>query len=362
MTICFTVTNDLTFDQRMIRICSSLAGAGYQVSLIGRKLKHSLPLQRQPFHQKRISCFFNKGIIFYAEYNFRLFCYLLKKKSDCLCAIDLDTILPVFFCSRLRRTKRVYDAHELFCEMKEIASRPRIHQTWKRIEEYTVPKFEYGYTVNKPIAQEFYTLYGREYKVIRNLPSKSHMPFAKKNQKLILYQGAVNEGRSFETLIPAFKEIEAVLWVIGVGNFYMQAKALVKKYQLEDKVHFKGTVQPEDLPSITRQAKIGVTLFDSIGLSNYYSLANRFFDYVEAGTPQLCINYPAYAEVNRKYEVALLIDDLSPENIAKKLNQLLQDQQLYERLQKNCMNAREELNWENEQEKVIGFYDQIFNR
>ncbi len=40
--IVFTVTNDLTYDQRMHRICSSLARAGYTVQLIGReKLLHT---------------------------------------------------------------------------------------------------------------------------------------------------------------------------------------------------------------------------------------------------------------------------------------------------------------------------------
>ena len=33
--IVFTVTNDLTYDQRMHRICTTLQDAGYQVTLVG---------------------------------------------------------------------------------------------------------------------------------------------------------------------------------------------------------------------------------------------------------------------------------------------------------------------------------------
>jgi len=144
MIIYFTVTNDLSYDQRMIRICTSLAQAGYQVKLVGRKLKASIPLIEQPFKQKRINCFFNNGKLFYAEYNIRLFFYLLSKKMNCICAIDLDTILPCYFISKLKGIPRVYDAHELFCEMKEIVTRPFIYKTWKNIERYSVPKFIYG--------------------------------------------------------------------------------------------------------------------------------------------------------------------------------------------------------------------------
>jgi hypothetical protein len=143
--ILFAVTTDLTYDQRMIRICTSLAQAGYSVTLTGRKMKNSIALSKQLFQQKRIGCIFEKGKLFYAEYNIRLFFYLLFKKMDCIGAIDLDTILPCYFISRIKKVKRVYDAHELFCEMKEIVTRPVIYKTWKKIEKFALPRFPSGY-------------------------------------------------------------------------------------------------------------------------------------------------------------------------------------------------------------------------
>src|SRR5207248_735151 len=128
-----------------------------------RKTRRSVPLSAQPFQQKRISCFFEKGKLFYAEYNTRLFFYLLFKKMDGICAIDLDTIIPCYFISNLKKIPRVYDAHELFCEMKEISARPFIYKCWKKIERFTVPKFKYGYTVNQPIADAFQKMYGVQY-------------------------------------------------------------------------------------------------------------------------------------------------------------------------------------------------------
>ncbi|QLH47178.1 MAG: hypothetical protein HWD58_17055 [Bacteroidota bacterium] len=55
---------------------------------------------------------------------------------------------------------RVYDAHELFCEMDEIVSRPPIYRIWKRIEQYVVPKFPLGYTIGACYADEFRRMYG----------------------------------------------------------------------------------------------------------------------------------------------------------------------------------------------------------
>ena len=355
----FTVTNDLTFDQRMIRICHSLSTCGYSVMLIGRGLPASPPLFNQPFQQKRLRCFFNKGKSFYIEFNIRLFFFLLFKKIDCICAIDLDTILPCYAISVLKKMPRVYDAHELFCEMKEIVTRPRIYKFWKKVEAFAVPKFQNGYTVNTPIAQEFKKMYGLEYDVIRNFPRLDILPEVAKSDKFILYQGAVNEGRSFETLIPAMKSVDCPLVICGDGNFMEQAKRLVLDNGVQEKVIFKGQIPPADLKDITRKAWFGLTLFDDTGLSNYLSLANRFSDYIHAGIPQLCVDYPVYRQINDEFNVALLVSNLASENLANAIRRLLNDEHLYATLQKNCLVAREKLNWQAEEKKLLAFYQSI---
>ena len=356
----FTVTNDLSYDQRMIRICSSLADNGYSVLLVGRRQKNSVPLKPEKFQQKRLSCFFEKGKWFYIEYNLRLFFFLLFRKAHLICAIDLDTIIPCYYISRLKKTKRVYDAHELFCEMKEIASRPRIYKIWKRVERLTVPKFRYGYTVNGVIANEFKKMYGCDYEVIRNLPVLKELQIPEKKDRYVYYQGAVNEGRSFETLIPAFRDVSVPLLIAGDGNFMAQARNLAHANGLDDKVRFLGKLPPGELGNYINQAWIGGTLFDKTGLSNYYSLANRFFDYLHAGVPQLCVEYPEYIDLNKKYNVAVLIRDLDCKNVAKLLNHMLNNDTLYYQLQQNCLRAREELNWQHEEKKLISFYQKIF--
>lgn len=356
MRIYLIVTNDLSYDQRMIRIATSLVKAGYTIYLVGRKLDTSIPLLHQPFQQKRIKCIFKKSKLFYFEYNIRIFCYLLFKKMDCICAIDLDTILPCYFMSKIKMVPRVYDAHELFCEMKEIISRPKIYKIWKKIEKFAIPKFLNGYTVSKSIAQEFNKMYNLNYEVIRNIAWKQDLEIMEKREKYILYQGAVNEGRSFETIIPAMKFVNAPLIICGNGNFMNNAKLLVSENELNSKIIFKGYLSPNELQSYTLNAWTGINLVDDAGLNNYYSLTNRFFDYMHAGVPQLCVDFPAYREINDQFEVAVLIADLTPENIARQLNILLKDKVLYERLQHNCLRAKEIFSWQNEEEKLISFY------
>lgn len=359
----FTVTNDLSYDQRMQRICASLAAEGFEVLLIGRKLKSSLILEKKIFNQKRLGCFFSSGFLFYTEYNIKLFLYLLFTKVDLFCAIDLDTILPVYFASLLRGKKRVYDAHELFTEQKEIVTRPTIHRFWLWIEKFTVPKFKSGYTVNNFIKEELKRRYGVNYSIIRNLPLLTNNISFKRGskEKFIIYQGAVNEGRSFETLIPAMKHVPASLKIYGKGNFYKQVEKLIKQSDVEDKVELKGHIVPAELKEITPTASIAIMLFEEKGLNQFYSLSNRFFDYIMAAVPQICVNYPEYKAINDEYGIAYMINDVREETIATALNKLLNDDLLREQLQKNSVIARKTLNWNEEEKELIKFYKIIFS-
>jgi len=362
-----TVTNDLTYDQRMQRICSTLATNGFDVTLIGRTMPNSITLTQQLFKQKRLNCFFQTGFAFYAEYNLRLFFYLLFKGADIIYAADLDTILPCYFVSAIRSKKRIYDAHELFTEQKEIITRPTVHKFWMAIEKFAVPKFKYGYTVNIFIAEELKRRYKVQYKIIRNLPTYSSLhPDSYRDEEgqevrslKIIYQGAVNEGRCFETLIPAMKQVDAALKIYGKGNFFEQTKQLIAANSLGNKIELAGYVIPQKLKEITQQAYIGLTLFEKTGLNQYYSLSNRFFDYIMAGIPQVCVNYPEYKTINDQYNVALMIDETDEQTIADALNKLLQNKNLHEQLKQNCVIAREQLNWQVEEKKLIDFFRNI---
>jgi glycosyltransferase involved in cell wall biosynthesis len=356
----FTVTNDLTYDQRMHRICHSLATAGYNVTLVGRELNHSIALEKKAFSQKRLRCFFNTGFIFYAEYNLRLLFYLLFKRMDCICAIDLDTILPCLFISKIKSIRRVYDAHEYFTELKEVKSNRRVQQVWLAIEKFAVPKFKFGYTVSGGLAEQFHKNYQRQYIVIRNMPVAKTLGSGVKKQKVLLYQGAVNEGRGFEYLIPAMQTIPYPLIICGDGNFMEQLKTLITKYNVADKVELKGMLLPAQLWSIAQTATVGIALAEREGLNQLLALPNKFFDYIQAGLPQVAMNYPEYEKVNSQFEVAVLLNELTPDAIANTINQLMENLDLLEKLEQNCMQARKVFCWQNEEVKLISFYKEIF--
>lgn len=346
----------------MIRICTSLANAGYDVLLVGREHSKSQPLPERAFRQHRLKLGPEQGKLMYFLFWIRLFFFLCTKKADAYCAIDLDTILPVYLASILKRTKRVYDAHELFTEMQEVVTRPREKAMWDWIEQFSVPRFPIGYTIGSCYADVFKTQYGVHYEVVRNTTILRPISIPMKPTKYILYQGAVNIGRCFEFLIPAMQQVDCPLIICGAGNFFDDANVLVKKYHLEDKITFKGYVPPDKLKEFTLHATVGITLFEAIGPSNRLSMANRFFDYMHSGVPQLCMDYPEYKKVNEQFEIASLIASPSENTIANALNELLANDSYYHKLQQNCLAAREVYCWQMEEKKLLQVYQRLFEQ
>jgi glycosyltransferase involved in cell wall biosynthesis len=247
--------------------------------------------------------------------------------------------------------------------MPNISSRPRIHKFWKGIEKKYLPKFEHGYTVNKSVAEEYFKMYGLRYEIIMNVPvlqQKENMSIDK-DKNFIIYQGAVQYGRGIEYLISAMKNIDAKLVICGKGSFYIEAQTRVKKMKLCNKIEFKGNVFPDKLRTYTQQAGIGINLLENKGQSFYLSLGNKSFDYMHALTPQVAMNFPEHAAINNEYEIAILIDELTIENVANAVIRLLDDDALYNRLQQNCKQARLKYNWQNEEKKLLAFYEKLFS-
>lgn len=358
----FTVTNDLTYDQRMIRICSALAKSGRKVLLVGRELPHSVKLSQRPYQQFRLRCYFQKGKLFFLEYNLRLLWFLLREPFDLVCGIDLDTALPTGIAARLKGKKWFLDLHEYFTEVPEVVDRPITKAIWEFVAQMTVARADAVYTVCSSLAQVFAQKYRCNVAVIRNVPNRATAIIDPNptQPSILLYQGMLNEGRGLEQALQAMLYLENVeLWLAGEGDCSAALRTLTESLELSHRVRFLGYVLPDELKTLTLQANLGLNLLENRGLSYYYSLANKAFDYIQAGLPSLQMNFPEYQAINQLEEVFYLLDDLQPETIAKAVKRLLSDQELYKKLHLNCLNAASIYCWEVEEKQLLRIYEKL---
>lgn len=358
-TILFCATSDPDYDQRMQRICGTLSAAGYRVKLTGRALRPETTTKAD-YWVTRLPNWCKNGVLMYAEYNIRLFFWLLFQKADLICAIDLDSSLAVYLVSRIKRIPRIMDAHEYFSELKEVVTRPGIQFWWQKLEAFLLPRFPDGYTVSETIATAFKERYGVDYRVIRNVPLTEAIENPKVPKKrALIYQGAVNEGRGLEYLIPAMTRFDAELHIYGNGNFMSKALELTTKLDLSAKIKFFDMVSPETLRAITTGYMVGLNLVEPVGKNQLFSLANKFFDYIHAGVPQVTMNFPEYAKINSIAPVALLINELSEKGISESVNLLLTDTVVYDQLAANCSQLKGQFCWEVEAEHLLEIYKKV---
>lgn len=355
-----SVTNDLVTDNRVHRTCMALIGLGYEVVLIGRRLSGNAPLDR-PYRTKRMKLLFNKGALFYAEYNLRLFFHLLFSRAQLLVANDLDTLLANHMAKRGR--KLVYDSHEYYTEVPELMARPGVRRVWLAIEGWIFPKLKSIITVNDSIAEAYRARYGKLLHVIRNIPMKRELAPAPSRADLdlpadrciLVMQGAgLNIQRGAEEAVMAMKELpECLLLLIGGGDVWPIVGRMVEEHGLQDRVRLIGKLPYERMMDYTRNADLGLTLDRDTNLNYRFSLPNKLFDYLNAGIPVLATDLPEVAGIVRKYDAGIVIPAPDPAVIVREVRAFFADEGHVRRAQANATFAARELDGEVEMEKLI---------
>lgn len=350
--IIIIATSDLATDQRVLKVAGFFQQNNFEVLLVGRQLAGSLALNL-PYKTQRLRLLFNRSFLFYTEFNLRVFLLLIFKSGSYVLANDTDTLPAAYFASKLKGSELIFDAHELFPEVPELIHRPFVKNFWIKLEDFFFPRLKNAYTVCDSIAAYYNEKYSISMDVIRNIPSYRNYNeklLSYENKKIILYQGALNKGRGLEWVINAMPLIpNAVLVIIGSGDIEAELKEQVNALNIAEKVIFMGRIPANELYKYTPSANIGLCLLEDTGLSYYYSLPNRIFDYLHAGVPVLSSRFPEIEKIVDTYRTGILIDKYDPEYLSTVINQLLEkpfDTSSFDTVSK-------ELCWENESEKLL---------
>jgi glycosyltransferase involved in cell wall biosynthesis len=341
------------------------------VIIIGRKIGDCCERDMVPFRTKRFRMIFKKGFLFYKFYNLRLFLFLLFHKSDLLISNDLDTLLPNYLISRLKKIPIVYDSHEYFTGVPELQKRPVVRWVWKSIERYIFPKLKYIITVSDSIAD----LYEKEYSLrpltVRNCSpdssgtgsySKNDLGIHPEHFLLILQGTGINADRGGDELIDAVNITEKVsLLIIGSGDSLEDLKRKVTSLDLEERVKFIHKLPWEELMKYTRSADAGVSTDKNTNVNYEFSLPNKVFDYISAGIPVIASDLKEIRKILVEYNCGILIPQVSPVAISKAIVKLRDDAGLHAELKKNASEAAKTMNWGTESLKVKEMYKFIVN-
>jgi glycosyltransferase involved in cell wall biosynthesis len=366
-----TVTNDLFTDQRADKVCRYLVRNGVDVLLVGRELPESNELNPRTYATCRMKLKFTKGALFYAEYNFRLFFFLLFRKFDFLVSNDLDTLPACDMAAACKGKEVVYDSHECFTEVPELSDKPIVRKIWEVFEIMIFKNRKRRMTVNKSIADYYDKKYKSKFLIVSNLPEKTSIEKTKsredlglpENKSILILQGAgINIQRGAEELCEAMRYLDdCFLVLIGSGDVFPQIKKTVSENEiLKNRIKIVDKLPYEEMMQFTLNADIGFSLDKPVSLNYTFSLPNKIFDYIRAGLPMMVSDLPEIKKVVTEYTIGTVINEISPLHLSEEIKKMCSDKEKLNEYRTNCIKALNELNWERQEIVLDEVYKGLF--
>jgi alpha-maltose-1-phosphate synthase len=284
---------------------------------------------------------------------------------------DLNTLDTGKRLAEHFHSKLIYDSHELFNEM---TGRNAVDRRFGyALEAKLMKHIDRFITVNPYLIDKFSKRYGKLPPSIylQNIPLLGleqerknahyfhHLYGIPTDRIILLYQGGFSRNRGIELCVKSMNQLpdHYHLVLLGDGDIKEALMQLVEGEKLTSRVHFHPKVPPSEILSLTKEADIGLVMYENVSENNYYSTPNKIFEYMLMGLPVVSSNHPGKAYLLEEYDFGVAVDE-NEEAIVKGIEAIQQRSNYY--VQK-CDEASKVLNWPNESKKLIHLYNELFS-
>lgn len=314
---------------------------------------------------------FSKNIFFqaikYIEFLIRVI-FFYKNKNINIINIHSVSLLPIGVLFKyIYGAKLVYDTHEL--ETEVTGSRGIRKKLSKIMERSLIKKSDLMFVVSDSIS-DWYT---REYnirrpEVVLNVPKlfkqESTKHFRKKfdideDSVIVLYQGALMEGRGIELLLESFilrNNDKIVIVFMGYGPLEEKVKSASSE---NNNIFFHDAVPPEVVLEYTASADFGISFIENTCLSYYYCLPNKLFEYAMVGLPVIVSKMKEMEDIVNKYNMGIVVEKSNAEAINNAIDTVLKTN--LTQMKENARKCAEENSWEKQEIKMINEYKRILD-
>jgi glycosyltransferase involved in cell wall biosynthesis len=144
-----------------------------------------------------------------------------------------------------------------------------------------------------------------------------------------------------DTLIKAIKDLPVKIMVIGCGKLETKLKSLAQELGVKHKVLFIGYVNQRDLPRYLKLTDIFVRTSRSEGLGT------AFLESMAAGVPVIGTRVGGIPDFLKDGETGLFAEVGNPRDLALKIQQYLNNREIYEKIKTNGKNlVLENYDWQ----------------
>jgi len=282
---------------------------------------------------------------------------------------DLNTLAVGVRCKRKRPgTRLVYDSHELATERSRMSQRAR--RRAGREERRGLRHVDEGIWTTRTRAEYIVRRYGIPFPtLIHNVPEMLEVEQGwdlherlgiPADQRILLYQGSIQEFRGIEESIEAVTLLErCVLVIIGYGYHRPTLEDEVHRRGLDDRVRFFGPIPNDELLYYTASADVGLCVIRGQSLSYRWSMPNKLFEYMMAGIPVVASDFEEMGRVVREEGVGTVCDPDDPQSIAGAVRAIIDDPDAEARFRAATRVAITRYNWNHEEQKLLALYRRL---
>jgi glycosyltransferase involved in cell wall biosynthesis len=262
-------------------------------------------------------------------------------------AHDLNTLPIGYWLARSCGARLIYDSHELWSSAPHMDRQPGwITRIRLRAERWFARRADRVIAVSDGIAD----VMAREMAIPRPaivhnmppLPPESTEAVGPLRRSLglassvpvLLYQGKFAPTKGVELLVEAMRHLahpEAVLVLLGEGPLEPALRAAAAEGGLEGRVRFHPSVPGKELHAWTRDATVGLYAVEGGHLSKRLSLANKFFEYLQAGLAVIVTDMPEMRKLVDRYGFGEAVPPADARAFATRVDALLADPARLER-------------------------------
>lgn len=326
------VYNDLRRDARVRRVSNALAQV-HDVTVIGIAARDAGSLAAADFRAIEIPIdhlgSFPRAK--YVLYWLRAFFTGLRLRFDAVHCHDIYPMPAAAMLARVRRVPLIYDAHELVDHVR--SSQTLLGRFWDAAHRWAVRRadlviaanesrarflVEHGYRPRRPpvvVMNIGDGAAGAQESAIETAMSEAGVTGA---GYLVIYQGWLAHDRHSVELVEAFGALPEDMHLLLVGNGPAMAdvRRRVQELGLERRVHLTGYLPKERVLELVAGSDLGILLYDSRVLNNYYCAPNKLFDYIAAAIPVVASDLPEPRRVLAGTGAGVLVAEASPEALA----------------------------------------------
>ncbi len=202
----------------------------------------------------------------------------------------------------------------------------------------------------------------RPVQVVRSVPFYISQPFRPTSSKIsVLYHGEIFHTRMLHVAVRSMRlwrpEFRLVLRGYSDPAYVAQLREIAAEVGVDDRLEIHPPVAFDQIVPAANQADVGYFVHLDTSPQRRFVLPNKFFEYIMAGLALVVSDLPEMARVVRQYELGTLVPDCGEESIARAINSL--NRESIDKMKRRSLAAAKELNWEEEEEKMLALYGEI---